>query len=692
MEDFLSLPPELTYESYSEKSNSPSSHHEGNLTQANDWMNWELRDEDIAFADDPLFALEHQNALGQDSGLDFPLDNATITTSTMKSSGPEFIITPEMLRDVLDAADAPEITHSVAPPHAAGGTKRKISSCSLEECSDGQESSTSQIDRPAGEAEQSAKDAASAPKKRSTGPRPPKVSHNVIEKRYRSNLNDKILELRDTIPSLRIEADAGNNKHAKGRIISTATEYIRDLEARNLKLLKENNRLTTKLHGEQKTESGGTLSKVIVGGLAGMMCLSGIPSDGQAAQHTKRGLDDPHTETYTSLQIVIALVKMLLLVGAILYCFSPTLFAVQKVPKEKQLEKYSQSTSEDCLQEDVQENRELLHENVSAILEMPCSRPGLFKRIFQGCFVLILEILIGQSGWNVLINRGLDYALTRQRACAMLIETQLLGGDKYINQAKLFLSAIQSLGYRMPKEMRAIHFAMVCYGYAPTSVIQWCVSLFWTTSIEDPAVLQLPLAELLSDRVLSALWAWTTGVEDPLIANIRSDENINTPLKQLSAIHASLLQNHILRNWLRGTESARELEMTIQQLLRYSPEGSKIMTNSLYLQSMIEPSDWLEIAMMNTLGRAEVSTSQQEVAMQLRVCVLLNLLEKNPGLEEEVTDVLKMAELETSSLLPGYSSRIVASCIAKHKLDDEEGISHALRKICARIGSTDHWR
>ena len=37
------------------------------------------------------------------------------------------------------------------------------------------------------------------------GDEPPikKTSHNVIEKRYRNNLNDKIVELRNSVPALR---------------------------------------------------------------------------------------------------------------------------------------------------------------------------------------------------------------------------------------------------------------------------------------------------------------------------------------------------------------------------------------------------------------------------------------------------------------------------------------------------------
>jgi hypothetical protein len=87
-----------------------------------------------------------------------------------------------------------------------------------------------------------------------------KRSHNVIEKRYRANLNEKITELRDSIPSLRgltrdtnggasIHDDdfASGNKLNKASILSKATEYIRHLELRNNRLEEENKELKTRL-------------------------------------------------------------------------------------------------------------------------------------------------------------------------------------------------------------------------------------------------------------------------------------------------------------------------------------------------------------------------------------------------------------------------------------------------------------
>lgn len=93
-----------------------------------------------------------------------------------------------------------------------------------------------------------------------------KRAHNVIEKRYRANLNEKIAELRDSVPSLRgtknangnlvddDEADGATpaNKLNKASILSKATEYIRHLEIRNKRLEDENTALKNRLRQADK--------------------------------------------------------------------------------------------------------------------------------------------------------------------------------------------------------------------------------------------------------------------------------------------------------------------------------------------------------------------------------------------------------------------------------------------------------
>lgn len=78
------------------------------------------------------------------------------------------------------------------------------------------------------------------------GPPVKKTSHNVIEKRYRNNLNDKIVELRNSVPALRsvgknnrgndsedLEGLTPAHKLNKATVMAKATEYIRHLEKRN---------------------------------------------------------------------------------------------------------------------------------------------------------------------------------------------------------------------------------------------------------------------------------------------------------------------------------------------------------------------------------------------------------------------------------------------------------------------------
>lgn len=112
---------------------------------------------------------------------------------------------------------------------------------------------------------------------------PKKTAHNMIEKRYRTNLNDKIAALRDSVPALRVmvhrlehtnssgeeaedeafgmgmgmkigeEDDLGGltpaHKLNKATILSKATEYIAHLERRNRNLAKENAALRGRVEG-----------------------------------------------------------------------------------------------------------------------------------------------------------------------------------------------------------------------------------------------------------------------------------------------------------------------------------------------------------------------------------------------------------------------------------------------------------
>lgn len=88
-----------------------------------------------------------------------------------------------------------------------------------------------------------------------------KRAHNVVEKRYRANLNEKISELRDSVPSLRPAGTTNGNGNGKedapkqlnkAVILSKATEYIRHLEIRNKRLEEENTGLKNRMRQVDK--------------------------------------------------------------------------------------------------------------------------------------------------------------------------------------------------------------------------------------------------------------------------------------------------------------------------------------------------------------------------------------------------------------------------------------------------------
>ncbi|KAH8887534.1 HLH-domain-containing protein [Thozetella sp. PMI_491] len=85
-----------------------------------------------------------------------------------------------------------------------------------------------------------------------------RAAHNDIERKYRTNLKDKIAELRDAVPSLRTISEVDGDeldgsqpsrapKVSKGTVLTKATEYIHYLERRNKQIVLEHNELSRRL-------------------------------------------------------------------------------------------------------------------------------------------------------------------------------------------------------------------------------------------------------------------------------------------------------------------------------------------------------------------------------------------------------------------------------------------------------------
>lgn len=88
-----------------------------------------------------------------------------------------------------------------------------------------------------------------------------RVPHNLVERRYRDNLNNQIEALRMTLPSLRdaqpctpadLEDVSSPRMPSKAVIISTAATYIRDIENERTRLLAANTALQEQVTSLQK--------------------------------------------------------------------------------------------------------------------------------------------------------------------------------------------------------------------------------------------------------------------------------------------------------------------------------------------------------------------------------------------------------------------------------------------------------
>ncbi|KAM5435576.1 Clr6 histone deacetylase associated PHD protein-2 Cph2 [Microsporum canis] len=229
-----------------------------------DWAQW-MRWDDVEDTKPSLFNIPNiSGSTLPQPGFSFPSDDAVLGTSNCslpsgpKQLPPSTIFQEQPTVQTIQPAPQSDASSPLAPsPTSSVGRKRK----------------SSHDDSPINDMSASTTDKSAPSKKR---------SHNIIEKRYRANLNDKIAELRDSVPSLRLtykqrhggkksnedeDVDiTSGNKLNKASILSKATEYIKHLELRNSRLEEENLALKNRFRELEKAQGVNLASYPAVAG------------------------------------------------------------------------------------------------------------------------------------------------------------------------------------------------------------------------------------------------------------------------------------------------------------------------------------------------------------------------------------------------------------------------------------------
>lgn len=297
-----------------------------------------------------------------------------------------------------------------------------------------------------------------------TKPKKEKTSHNMIEKRYRTNINDKILALRDCVPSLRCVVTGGPrpaedlegltpaSKLNKATVLTKATEYIMHLQKRNQMLLKELNDIRhgrpmempmmmdmsgvsqpmaayPQGHPGMAVQNNGYASKAMMMSMAGLMGASLIP-DGSDMQ----GLSALPFFSFLStasigpwnLQSLLFAFKFALVIGTVLYLVAPSLF--DSAPQAKVLD---HSVEGSLNQYSLREIRRQTWQTNIRSFDLPSeSISSQFFCFFTNLTQALIINLMGTEAYEMIARVfDEDQLSTKRTALSRAIDAQLCGGD-----------------------------------------------------------------------------------------------------------------------------------------------------------------------------------------------------------------------------------------------------------------------
>jgi hypothetical protein len=318
---------------------------------------------------------------------------------------------------------------------------------------------------------------------------PKKTAHNMIEKRYRTNLNDKIAALRESVPSLRVmagtarlgeddeEEDLGGlapaHKLNKATVLAKATEYIRYLEKKNKRLQDENDQLKNRLNAFEKLATmggsmglhhqsqhggrggqaggpggGGMMSRLMVGSLAGLMIANGLQSNDDGSRQLAAapfpvdflGFAGPAANNHAFWLIS----KLLLLFTAVIYVISPSFFDAKDLSENAKPTNNSHVATAPSLASPLKDRS---HAWLTAIQTVWVPRHSVTLELIAlalKAIKLSLRRMIGWEKYRMLTGMTEEQELARIKSWAIALDAQLTGGDLTVNHSRLLLTLLAS--------------------------------------------------------------------------------------------------------------------------------------------------------------------------------------------------------------------------------------------------------
>ncbi|KAG0131624.1 hypothetical protein HOY82DRAFT_329097 [Tuber indicum] len=359
---------------------------------------------------------------------------------------------------------------------------------------------------------------------------PKKTAHNMIEKRYRTNLNDKIAALRDSVPSLRVMAGTSKlgedddeedlegltpaHKLNKATVLAKATEYIRHLEKRTKRLQDENDQLKNRLAAFEKLATmggsmggagqsgsgsrggggpgGGLMSRLMVGSLAGLMVANGLQEQENGTRQLipfptaiMQIFGIPESSATAGSHLFWLAFKMMLLVSALVYVIVPGFFDSKTKGKPKSNTPNNAALSPvPSLASSLEVRRTAW---LTAIQSVWVPRHSFALEIAAlACKTLKLSLrkLIGWNGYALLTGMTEEHEAARIKAWSIALDAQLAGGDATITHSRLLLTLLASLTLPATPSrlmLNALHIRVLFWdlGSSFESFANWLANYYW---------------------------------------------------------------------------------------------------------------------------------------------------------------------------------------------------------------------